>query len=366
MATSHLLCTSVYQPLHFESISRPIRLLRINPKAESDTFWDPPRCELLTVDLETAPDYVALSYTWGDLQGDKQAVYINGETCEATENLYSFLCYFRVDSENQNGHTYLWIDQLCINQKDVEERSRTVRFMADIYSRATFVVSWLGHDRETVEAAGFLKDDPIRCAVALLNNPYFTRLWIVQEVILARRVRFLCGTFWVLYEELLDAFVSGRKKVINQIHTRSAIYIMYWSLDERGTPENHRSLIRCVMMYSDNHCSNPRDKVYSLLGLVEKEEVLVVDYVKSVSEVYVDAVRVFANTDYGKGDHAESGLEFVGTSYKLATSMGLSREQLRYLARHFAEKVVSKPNEISDAWFDQLLEGLSSSEQTRQ
>jgi hypothetical protein len=307
---------------------------------------------------------VALSYTWGDLQGDKQTVYINGETCEATENLYSFLCYFRVDLGNHYGHTYLWIDQLCINQDDVDERSRTVRFMSDIYSRATSVIAWLGHEKKTVEAAKYFRES--HNLVILLNNAYFTRSWIIQEVLLARRVRFLCGTFWVLYEELVDAFVIGLKKVVKQVHTRSATYIMYWSLGERGTPENNRSLVRCVLMYSDNHCSNPRDKVYSLLGLVEQEEVLVVDYAKSVSEVYVDAVRVFANTDYGKGSHGESLLEFVGTSYKLATSMGLSREQLRYLARHFDEKVVSKPNEISDAWFDQLLEGLSSSEQTRQ
>jgi hypothetical protein len=361
MATSHSLCASVYQPLHFESISRPIRLLRINPLAEPDTFWDPPRCELLTVDLETAPEYVALSYRWGDLKSNARTIYIAGIACKVTDNLYSFLCYFRNNFGNCKGHTYLWIDQLCINQKDVDERSRTVRFMAEIYSRATGVVAWLGHDRETVRAARFLKDDPERHLVALLNNLYFTRLWIVQEVLLARGVRFLCGSIWVSYSELSTALINAEEQVLNQVleqvQNPSAVMIADWM--ERG---DNRSFVNFILYYSGNQCSDPRDKVYALVGLIKKEETLTVDYAKSVSEVFIDTIKVLARASY----EYEDAPTFAIISWRLANNMGFGFVQLRHIGRFLYLIDNSGSNEISDAWFDQVLEHLSSSEKTRQ
>lgn len=97
------------------------------------------------------------------------------------------------------------MDALCINQADMEERGRQVRFMAEVYSKANRVVVWLGESEardhgafqamlEAGEKSSPLASDKLQAVRALLNRPWFRRIWVLQEVAAARNLRIMCGS----------------------------------------------------------------------------------------------------------------------------------------------------------------------------
>jgi hypothetical protein len=118
-----------------------IRLLRILPDAEGTDI----RCELFDFQIRSFHSslYEALSYCWGDAT-KKYKIGLNGKNhCVAT-NLFAALHRLR-DSDLPR---VVWIDAICINQNDLEERALQVQFMAKIYSSASRVVVWLGAEAD--------------------------------------------------------------------------------------------------------------------------------------------------------------------------------------------------------------------------
>lgn len=108
-------------------------------------------------DTAIAPDYTALSYTWG-VNLDTTDIAINGKLFGIRENLLAFFEHYqqlasqwvpwlttliRTGSFPSFG-TYFWIDALCIDQTNTPERNKLVRSMDDIYSDASCVLTWLG------------------------------------------------------------------------------------------------------------------------------------------------------------------------------------------------------------------------------
>jgi Heterokaryon incompatibility protein (HET) len=95
-------------------------------------------------DLDEVPPYLALSYKWGE-KYPLQYVSIRGERpfeLEITENLYNFLKQV-VRGQNDEPQ-YLFIDQICINQTSMSERSQQVALMSRIYAKSRKVIVWLG------------------------------------------------------------------------------------------------------------------------------------------------------------------------------------------------------------------------------
>nr|KAK5446095.1 hypothetical protein LTR18_004014 [Exophiala xenobiotica] len=154
---------SHYKPL--DKSKKEIRLLHIFP-AESPN--DELVCGLVRADLDDCPPYTALSYTWGSLDdtvGIKlifhEIFYIDSscnvkvgkgpeasvvDNFQITTNLHAGLRSFRVNNETD---IFIWADMLCFNQFDLSERSHQVRFMDQVFSRATRVIAWLGGDPES-------------------------------------------------------------------------------------------------------------------------------------------------------------------------------------------------------------------------
>src|ERR1700753_1505834 len=99
-------------------------------------------CNLRVASLDN-PDleYDCLSYTWGSTE-DQQEVVCNGQPIKVTKNLYSFL--LRDRRNNGNKQHWLWIDAICINQTDHDERASQVKMMSSIYQRAREVRLDLG------------------------------------------------------------------------------------------------------------------------------------------------------------------------------------------------------------------------------
>ncbi|KAF2108985.1 heterokaryon incompatibility protein-domain-containing protein, partial [Lophiotrema nucula] len=112
-----------------------IRLLRLKSRAHSPYIT----CEILHCNIENDYDYIALSYAWGP-EGENECILVDGCLCTISAHLTGALQHLQKDDED----CLYWIDQLCINQADDEEKSDQVYRMGSIYERAQCVVVWLG------------------------------------------------------------------------------------------------------------------------------------------------------------------------------------------------------------------------------
>ncbi|GKZ33689.1 hypothetical protein AbraIFM66950_003720, partial [Aspergillus brasiliensis] len=131
----------LYQKL--DDGERQIRLVTIEPGEWTDDI----QCTLEQTSLATAKPYQALSYVWGDPTVTKDII-VDGRTFQATVNLESALRHLRRDDTPR----VMWIDAICINQIDTEERSSQVSFMRDIYQQSILTVIWLGNGDERVKS----------------------------------------------------------------------------------------------------------------------------------------------------------------------------------------------------------------------
>ncbi|UKZ83317.1 hypothetical protein TrVFT333_011125 [Trichoderma virens FT-333] len=163
------------------------------------------------VELSANLEYVALSYTWGDEATYGEIQVDDGMNIPIRENLWQFL---RLQSSSLSESKFYWIDAICINQSDVNERNHQVGLMRQIYTNATAVYVWLGcessnsnlaMDYITEKASKKLKAKglgfrPIwseqegEALVELCERPYWRRMWIIQEIISAENIVVWCGT----------------------------------------------------------------------------------------------------------------------------------------------------------------------------
>jgi len=196
--------------------------------------------------LSRLPAYEALSYCWGEIGDNLPTILLHGHTFEVTKNLHGALFRLRRHTEPR----LLWVDAVCINQKDVQECNSQVVLMDQIYRRATSVVIWLGDpimvDGKDIwsippllEAAqkglkrtelpirhgikdwvkfvlsndwttnGDLMDKRwnaiIKGLILLLQRPWFLRTWIIQEAALAKHAIVVCGNNWVSWDDFYRA-----------------------------------------------------------------------------------------------------------------------------------------------------------------
>ncbi|CAH0055481.1 unnamed protein product [Clonostachys solani] len=225
--------TYVYTALRAER--REIRLLSLEPSKAGD---EPLQLSLYTVPLDCPGSYEALSYTWGETL-PKFDIRVNGFGFQIGGNLHSALRHLRYQDQRRR----LWVDAICINQDDIQEREEQVSIMRGIYGTASSVVAWIGesdgssderafdfmdkildqiHSRAVLDkflaadtaptSAEFSleihKDniDWIRSVTSLglvgspwldilhlLQRPWFSRIWIIQEVVMASDVTLRCG-----------------------------------------------------------------------------------------------------------------------------------------------------------------------------
>ncbi|KAF7536858.1 hypothetical protein G7054_g4173 [Neopestalotiopsis clavispora] len=186
------------------------RLLRVERASE---LMQPLVVSLYTLPISEDNDYDAISYYWGD-PNDTCTIIANGMECSVTRSLHSALRHMR---QRYVGRPF-WIDGLCINQKDPTERNHQVAEMGRIYSCASFVTIWLGEATPDVEDAyelisGYqtwsqvdnhrivehVRSDKVG-AIALtrlLRRPYWQRMWVFQEIVLARNGTDICLQTWV-------------------------------------------------------------------------------------------------------------------------------------------------------------------------
>ncbi|KAI8268636.1 Heterokaryon incompatibility protein 6, OR allele [Colletotrichum sp. SAR11_239] len=130
---------------HLDPDRREIRLVRLRqPRAPSTLSL-----ELRTVSLDDEEaSYSPLSYVWGSSSGPQQ-IEINGQPFHVTQNLHDSLQQLSRDGVD----SWLWIDAICIQQSDLEEKTHQVGMMRDIFSNAATVYIWLGLGIEETDQA---------------------------------------------------------------------------------------------------------------------------------------------------------------------------------------------------------------------
>ncbi|SPJ84141.1 related to HET-6OR heterokaryon incompatibility protein (het-6OR allele) [Fusarium torulosum] len=278
-----------YSLAKLQTASTEIRLLDLYPshphqvedesdKAADPTWDDPLVCRLYTTTIENpSPPYKALSYVWGDDRKTRSIWVINPPgakpgkhgatmfTIPITESLNTVLRHLR----RRRKTITLWIDQICINQADGEEKGQQVGQMGRIYSRAEQVPAWLGpagdgsdalmdgcrdigqrardlglesyltreryHLLEPIATNENPADEVTRNFQALFadtvdifapllkkmvlrnwfGRPYFTRAWIVQELCLCTDTVFVCGTKAVSVELIMLAILMLQFAISN-------------------------------------------------------------------------------------------------------------------------------------------------------
>ncbi|KAF2676226.1 hypothetical protein K458DRAFT_424846 [Lentithecium fluviatile CBS 122367] len=248
---------------------RLLKILSITPQVS---------CQLKVVSLEYSPVFSALSYMWGDAN-ITEPIVVDGKTIPVTVNLANAIRDVHYQwtegccSTDPLDERWLWADAVCINQQDVQEKNHQVPLMKDIYPSARRVFSWLGTKdkeihkafdvldliwpeisqlpsfpevlQEVSEGAGELHpglshafgthewlkkyhDDSTEAEPSSLGflevpnifeHAYWTRVWIFQEVALAREITFICGTrtaLWVNMHTTMLWFEATLSKVQNQ------------------------------------------------------------------------------------------------------------------------------------------------------
>ncbi|KAH7066133.1 heterokaryon incompatibility protein-domain-containing protein [Paraphoma chrysanthemicola] len=295
-----------------------IRLLDLHPGHEANSI----SCSLRHCDLDYDPDYEAISYVWGepvfsvDIECDGQAVYI-------TPGLQQVLKRVRLADAMRT----IWADGICINQKDDIERSIQVQLMRQIYSSASRVLVWLGPDTNSAAETAFSLCRAVSDAFVtdILSSPkrsdkllitaddtrwlslqslvgctWWTRVWVLQELRLARVASILWGPEEIdwshiqhtskhlqciafpryptgispLQFTLVNVFVSGHPGEIVQTET----------VDRH----NDYDIVTLLRLGDKLSCSDDRDRIYGILGVTDDRDKIVPDYTKTANEVYWD------------------------------------------------------------------------------
>ncbi|KAF2113389.1 heterokaryon incompatibility protein-domain-containing protein, partial [Lophiotrema nucula] len=185
------------------SSENEIRIVDLYP---AGNFDDPLEIGVRKANLSDSPTYDALSYVWNpvdtdaldeqEYDGEVQIKNMPGCHLSIGENLESALRHLR----DKKRVLPMWIDAICIDQHNVRERNHQVQLMSKLYSTARHVMIWLGpSDRESEIILKSIKQgydesneqvrafpDFLDYLEEFLERDWFRRVWIVQELTLAK------------------------------------------------------------------------------------------------------------------------------------------------------------------------------------
>ena len=230
---------------------RMIRVFKLHESTNSD---DVIKGDLTVMDLDNRPSFNALTYHWGKEDNDpKYTIFCGSHTMKVGKNCWDALWHLRKRYRSID----IWIDAICIDQKNQKEKTIQLPLMGDIYRKADCVFVWLGEgDNETNRAMEFLgkgglpfdvafdlaKGDRIltrylipwyyglcmfgRCVTFrrkhhwdglqnIFNRIWVTRLWTLQEFVLPRHIVLICGDVAISWQSFKKAlrlmrFMDGR------------------------------------------------------------------------------------------------------------------------------------------------------------
>jgi hypothetical protein len=183
----------------YPRLSQPdsIRLLQLLPREEDPKNL---RCNLFEYPLRNCDNsshpYEALSYVWGS-ETKPRFILIDGQNLGVTENLYTLLLRLQA----HNCSRIIWVDAVCINQTNEEEKETQISLMAEIYAKAIRVIVWLGktedNSDQALERIRFVGEKLTNSSNAelshqaipqLLKRQWFQRIWVRNHILMVLEV----------------------------------------------------------------------------------------------------------------------------------------------------------------------------------
>ena len=307
-------------------------------------------CRLWRYPLSSSqrPLYDALSYTWGDACESRPRITLDGSAFFITASLLGVLRRLR----RQRRSRLVWVDAICINQESNKEKNTQVPLMGQIYSSAASVLVWLGEasfdSGSAIDAIPMLTevasndaaelwlerlghDDFLRKVFSLahfFHRPWWSRKWVIQEVALAKQAIVLCGERRVPWLDIYTfvttwmniTFSSYRGTLYNSysepefgqlqhvalrilgdgvVTTAETLSHMRQQWQAAGADGISATLSNLLWSLKNAQASNPRDKIYGLLGLARRldRDRIKVDYSLSVESLYSCVFRFFLLDD---------------------------------------------------------------------
>lgn len=335
------------QPLR----GRRVRLLQIEPVDlgdESATLV----LRLAEHDLDSA-EFEALSYVWGSSSA-KVTVRCNGQSLRVGQSLYEALCEFR----SRGSTSLMWADAVCINQADNKEKTHQVRLMRDIYAAAQRTVIWLGPEKALdSEAIGLANKLFAKCGgiaystrrvmptflntdfeankkgfpepanplenvgwkgiFNIITHPWFSRIWVVQELLVSHNP--------IVWRGSASMDPNVFLWLATQIGNHRDLYSMFGLycgneelLQARGVALKNLSfrlngpisLWDTMRLFVSMEATDPRDRIFALVGISLGAPSEFVDYNRSFREV---ATRAGILSLFGTaGDNPERPLTTEG------------------------------------------------------
>jgi hypothetical protein len=278
----------IYTDLRCLEQGNTIRVVVLPPGAETG----PIHCTIVLSGLQHS-EYEAISYTWATEDGDDaktQLIYIDDSAFYVTENCEAALRRLR----HPERHRRLWVDAICINQSNVNERNHQVGLMDQIYQKATKVHVCISdperdysaclHALVTGSYEAFDKIGIRSQLSALLSRRYFNRVWVVQELDLAKVIILHVNTARV-------AFSKDVTSLLRFVCRKNNITIP-GPLESVLTFIPSRTLAQRLMVSMQLSCSDPRDRLYGVVSLLKPSirSLIAIDYSSSIEEVYATAL----------------------------------------------------------------------------
>ncbi|KAJ1324107.1 HET domain-containing protein [Microdochium nivale] len=300
---------------------KQIRLLKL----DAAEFDDEIRCTVLTCELSSAPEFNAISYTWGPEQ-PRREILVDGTRFPIREN-----CHYAIQQARHHASSLpVWLDSICINQDDLAEKSAQVGFMGEVYAKAETVLACVGPSDEasdalatqlkllsemfglslmsdafgTTSAFEYVQSLPKGEQHALVKiqndfsaRSYFHRVWIVQELFEGwGRISVLCGLSlwpWNLIERfghVTHSINYGRGRIANRI-----------SEIERFNDDAPTIWSEALEFTAKLLCTDPRDRIYGMIRLIDWEASrvprLIPDYELSLLQIVMGLARHGQSTD---------------------------------------------------------------------
>lgn len=324
--------------LQYDSLDpkkKSVRLLEISPAPD----YEPIQAALSVCDLDDKPPFIALSYTWDPKEGEKKYINIQGSKFAVGVGLWSFIQqyrrkqYLRQCCEKDPAKALpLWIDAIAIDQNNIPERNHQVSLMRDVYTGAQSVIVWLGLQQGSEELAFMLARHPdllrieeFHTALAdVLNKPYWSRVWVVQEFVLAQSVEIWCGDLQVDAATVESIWRNGLASTpvaspTNLIYTSRGYKLFKHRNDFKRTKHYRREVLGrrnsktlkstfrlrdLLQDFATSESSVVYDRVYGFLGVAStgRGEKIVPDYNKQPVELLVDVLRNQCHEDSRRGD----------------------------------------------------------------
>ncbi|OCK99287.1 uncharacterized protein K441DRAFT_652727 [Cenococcum geophilum 1.58] len=301
---------------------------------------EPLYCTIQHANLKDAPQYHALSYVWGDSRKPKRLQIGGNHYLDITLSLFHALRDVRATRAERMCYA-VWADGVCINQADLDERAQQVSMMSSIYRQSTHIITYIGPEADNsklgLDFAHELcswehrRRDSITLDPRLQMSPKWTELglpapenpkWEALQSVLKRPWP---GRAWIVQESLLGIdppiMVCGRSSVHWMVLCQTVALARMGRLPAALSPRGGEDLAaRCLVnlgglrqgiwsekrelaiplltlleICHDHQCSDPRDKIFSLLGVASDRDALgiEVNYRTTISDLYTEtATRI--------------------------------------------------------------------------